>query len=306
MNKDIGLLFPGQGSQYVGMGKDLYESYQSARAVYDRAEEILKLPIKQISFAGPEDQLRLTCYTQPAILVHSIAALSVLENLTPVMSAGHSLGEYSALYAAGALDFTTVLKLVKRRAELMFTEGQERPGMMAAIIGLDAVQVEQICQEVSGVVVPANYNEPKQTVISGEVIAVKTAMEKARIKGAVKVVALPVSGAFHSPLLEKSANEFAEYLNQFTIQPPKFPVVMNVSGKPAYSAEEIRLNLIRQLISPVRWVQVINSARELGCQTFLEVGPGKVLAGLVRRINPDLNVRPAGTVTELAALKAGG
>lgn len=302
MDKKVGLLFPGQGSQYVGMGKDLYEKYPSAQRVYDQAEEVLELPIKRISFEGPQEELRQTRFTQPAILVHSLAALSVLKNLNPVMGAGHSLGEYSALYAAGCLDFHSVLKLVRRRAELMFAEGLERPGAMAAIIGLESSVVEEICREVKGVVVPANYNEPRQTVISGEPTAVETAMELARTKGAMKVVPLAVSGAFHSPLLDKSAKEFSDYLEKFVIAPPKFPVVMNVTGRPAYTAEEVRVNLVRQLVSPVRWVEIMHSAKELGCQSMLEVGPGKVLAGLAKRIDPDLIVKPAGKAEELAML----
>jgi [acyl-carrier-protein] S-malonyltransferase len=304
MDKNIGLLFPGQGSQYVGMGRDLYDNYPAARTVYDRAEEVLALPIKRLSFEGPEEELRQTRFTQPAILVHSLAALSVLGDLPPVLAAGHSLGEYSALYAAGCLDFESVLKIVKRRAELMFVEGVERPGMMAAIIGLEAAVVEQICSEVAGVVVPANYNEPKQTVISGEPAAVKAAMELAKARGAMKVVPLAVSGAFHSPLLENSAQQFADYLKQFAINTPRFPVVMNVSGKPAATAEEVRTNLVRQLISPVRWVEIIYSARELGCRSFLEVGPGKILTGLVKRIDAGMNVRPAGKAEEIEALRA--
>jgi [acyl-carrier-protein] S-malonyltransferase len=288
------------------MGRDLYDHYPAARAIYDRAEAVLELPIKRLSFEGPEAELRQTRFTQPAILVHSLAALSVLGELNPLMAAGHSLGEYSALYAAGCLDFDTVLKLVKMRAELMFAEGVERPGMMAAIIGLEAAVVEQICREVRGVVVPANYNEPKQTVISGEPAAVKEAMEQAKASGALKVVPLAVSGAFHSPLLDGSAQRFADYLERFEIKSPRFPVVMNVTGRPAASAEEVRANLIRQLISPVRWVEIISSARELGCQSFLEVGPGRVLAGLVKRIDAGLDVRPAGRAEEIEALRAGG
>lgn len=301
-SRGVGLLLPGQGSQFVGMGVDLYERFLACRDVYERVEDILELPIKRLSFEGPEEELRQTRYTQPAILAHSLAVLAVLPRLQPVLTAGHSLGEYSALYAAGCLDFSSVLKLVKRRAELMFQEGEKRPGMMAAIIGLEGSVVEEVCRQAEGVVVPANYNEPKQTVISGEPNAVQSAMEIAKTKGAVKVVPLPVSGAFHSPLLEDSAREFAEYLNQFPIRMPSFPVIMNVTGKPATTAEEVKTNLSWQLISPVRWVTVIESAKEMGCWEFIEVGPGRVLAGLVRRIDPELNVIPAGKVSEIEAL----
>ncbi|MEO0005555.1 MAG: ACP S-malonyltransferase [candidate division WOR-3 bacterium] len=300
-------LFPGQGSQYVGMGADLYETFPSARDTYDRAEDILQLPIKRISFEGPEEELRQTRYTQPAILTHSLACLSVLTSgsFHPTLAAGHSLGEYSALYAAGCLEFESVLKLVKRRAFLMFNEGEKRPGTMAAIIGIDSAIVEAICVEAGGVVVPANYNEPKQTVISGEPEAVKRAMELAKGRGALKVVQLPVSGAFHSPLLFESAQEFAEYLRSIKVHPPRFPVVMNVTGRIAQSPDEVRTNLEKQLISPVQWVRTIRSAKEIGCHNFLEVGPGQVLAGLVRRIDRELVVRPAGKATELKGLMEG-
>jgi len=306
-----GLLFPGQGSQYVGMGADLYESFSSARTVYDRAEDILELPIKRLSFEGPEEELRKTCYTQPAILTHSLAALSVLNSeigeskFEVALTAGHSLGEYSALYAAGCFEFETVLKLVRCRAELMFQEGKKRPGAMAAIIGLNQEVVKSVCVEAGGVVVPANYNEPKQTVIAGEPDAVKRAMEMAKAKGALKVVSLPVSGAFHSPLLTESARKFADYIRKFEIYPPRCPVIMNVTGTITQDAREVRANLEKQLISPVQWVLTIQSAREIGCLRFLEVGPGQVLSGLVRRIDRELSVSPAGKATELKALMEG-
>ncbi len=302
MSETIGFLFPGQGSQFVGMGADLYEKYEKARQVYDSAEQVLELPIKRLSFEGPEDELRQTRYTQPAILVHSLAALAVLPRMSPALAAGHSLGEYSALYSAGALGFDAVLKLVRRRGELMYAEGEVRPGTMAAILGLDSAAVEALCREVPGTVVPANYNEPKQTVVSGGVEAVKAAVELAKTRGALKAVMLPVSGAFHSPLLEESAQEFADYLNRFEVKDPRYPVIANVTGKPVRTSAEVRSCLSRQLTSPVRWVETITTAKELGCKRFLEVGPGQVLAGLVRRINRELSVSPAGKVADLAAL----
>ncbi len=305
MDKKIGFLFPGQGAQFVGMGLDLYERFPAARDVYERAEEVLELPIKRLSFEGPEDELRQTRYTQPAILTHSLAVLAVLPGFSPVLVAGHSLGEYSAVFAAGCLDFVAVMKLVKRRAELMFQEGERRPGMMAAIIGLESTKVEMVCRDVAGVVVPANFNEPRQTVISGEPEAVKKAMELAAAQGALKVVALSVSGAFHSPLLEESAKEFAEYLDGFPLQPPSVPVIMNVTGKPAVTADEIRGNLRRQLISPVCWVAVMESAIGMGCESFLELGPGQVLAGLARRIDRNLKVQSLGKANDIATFLSG-
>jgi len=249
-------------------------------------------------------ELRQTRYTQPAILTHSLAALAALPKLNPALAAGHSLGEYSALYAAGALDFDSVMKLVKRRGALMYAEGEKNPGTMAAIIGMDAAAVEQLCQEVGGVCVPANYNEPKQTVISGEVPAVKAAAELAKTRGALKALLLPVSGAFHSPLLKESAAEFADFLGGFEIRTPSFPVIANVTGQPVTTADQVRDCLTRQLISPVRWVATIGSAKGLGCRKFIEVGPGNVLAGLARRIDRELAVSPAGKVADVEALSA--
>jgi len=284
------------------MGTDLYEKSAPSRDVYDRAEQVLEMPIKALSFEGPEDELRQTRHTQPAILTHSLAALAALPNLNPALAAGHSLGEYSALYAAGALDFESVMKLVKRRGALMYAEGEKNPGTMAAIIGMEAAAVEQLCHEVDGVVVPANYNEPKQTVISGEVPAVKAAAELAKTRGALKAVLLPVSGAFHSPLLKESAAEFADYLGEFEIRTPSFPVIANVTGQPATTADQVRDCLAKQLISPVRWVATIGNAKALGCKRFIEVGPGNVLAGLCRRIDRELTVSAAGKVSDIEAL----
>jgi len=304
MKHTPGFLFPGQGAQFVGMGLDLYESFPPSRDVYERAEQVLELPLKRLSFAGPEDGLRQTRYTQPAILVHSLAALAALPEVKPALAAGHSLGEYSSLFAAGCLDFETVLRLVKKRGELMFAEGEKNPGTMAAIIGLDAGAVEAVCCEVTGVVVPANYNEPKQTVISGEVEAVKQAAELAKARGALKAVLLPVSGAFHSPLLAESGREFADYLDGFLVRDAAFPVIMNATGRPAVSAADIRDNLTRQLTSAVRWTGVMAAASELGCTRFWEVGPGNVLAGLARRISRELVVLPAGKKTDFETLSA--
>ena len=304
MSDPVGFLFPGQGSQFVGMGADLYAKFARSRDVYERAEQVLEMPIKALSFEGPEEELRQTRNTQPAILTHSLAALAALPKVAATMAAGHSLGEYSALYAAGALDFDSVMKLVKRRGALMYAEGEKNPGTMAAIIGMEAGAVEQLCRDVGGVVVPANYNEPKQTVISGEIPAVKAAAELARTRGALKAVLLPVSGAFHSPLLKESAAEFADYLGAFEIRTPSFPVVANVTGEPVTTADQVRDCLTRQLISPVRWVATINTAKNLGCKRFLEVGPGNVLTGLARRIDRELVVNPVGKVADVEAMTA--
>ena len=305
MTQHAAFLFPGQGSQYVGMGADLCEAYPAARDVYERAEEILELPVKRISFEGPEDVLRETRYTQPAILTHSLAVLGALPGLVPAAVAGHSLGEYSALYAAGVLDFEAVLRLVKRRAELMWSEGDRNPGTMAAILGLEARAVEALCEEVDGVVVPANYNEPKQTVVSGEVPAVKAVAELAPRRGALKAVLLPVSGAFHSPLLRESAAEFTDFLAQFTVGTPRCPVVPNVSGNPTTDPQVIRAALAKQLTSPVRWVDTIAGLTGVGCAGGLELGPGTVLKGLARRIAREFVVTSVGTAEQVAGLLAG-
>jgi [acyl-carrier-protein] S-malonyltransferase len=302
MSNAIGFLFPGQGSQFVGMGADLYAKFPKARDVYDRAEQVLEMPVRKLSFEGPDEELRQTRYTQPAILTHSLAALAALPKLSPVLAAGHSLGEYSALYAAGALGFDSVMQLVKRRGALMYAEGEKNPGTMAAIIGMEAAAVEQLCAEVGGVVVPANYNEPKQTVVSGEIPAVKRVVELAKSRGALKAVLLPVSGAFHSPLLKESAAEFADYLGRFEIRTPAFPVIANVTGQPVTTTDQVRDCLARQLISPVRWVATMASAKSLGGIGFLEIGPGNVLAGLARRIDRELSVTAVGKVADVEAL----
>ncbi len=304
MTRRVGLLFPGQGAQYVGMGADLCDRYPAARDVYDRAVDILEFDIREISFSGPEERLRETRYTQPAILVHSLAVLALLPGLEPVLCAGHSLGEYSALFAAGVLDLPSALKLVRRRAQLMFEEGTTNPGTMAAVIGLDSQAVEALCGEVPGVVVPANYNEPKQTVVSGEVEAVRKLVELAPARGALKAVPLPVSGAFHSPLLANSARAFGDFLSGFAFAEPRCPVISNHTGRPSRTAAEARAALSVQLTNPVRWVETMASARELGCTDFLELGPGKVLAGLAKRIDRSLNVTTVGTADQVAALLA--
>ncbi len=300
----IAFLFPGQGSQSVGMGKDLYDAFPAAKQVYDQASDLLGFDIRKLSFEGPEDELRKTCFTQPALLVHSIAACEILKGkgVKPELAAGHSLGEYSALYCAGALDFYSVVKLVKRRGELMFAEGAKNPGTMAAIIGLPAEQVIELCKQVEGVVVPANFNEPTQTVISGQIPAVEKAMELAKTKGALKAIRLPVSGAFHSPLLDNSAREFREYLKHFEIREPQFPVIANVTGESEKTAAEIRANLENQLISPVQWTRTIQTARGLGIEQFYEVGSGRVLTGLAKRIDRAASCATMGKAEELNAL----
>jgi [acyl-carrier-protein] S-malonyltransferase len=294
-------IFPGQGSQYVGMGKDLYDKYLYAKEIYDQAETIINLPIKKLSFEGPDTELRNTNNTQPAILIHSMVCFEILKNrnIKPTLACGHSLGEYSALYSAGVIDFESVLKLVKQRGELMFSEGLKKPGAMAAIIGLADNDVIELCKNSSGVVVPANFNAPGQIVVSGEPSAVKAVCDQAMIKGALKAMMLPVSGAFHSPLLRESAESYKNYLQTFEFNRPKFPIIPNRTGAATSELSEIRQALEEQLINPVLWTKTITSAINLGYLDFIEVGPGRVLAGLVKRIVPNANVVSIGKIDDL-------
>jgi [acyl-carrier-protein] S-malonyltransferase len=304
MNIKYCFIFPSQGSQYVGMGKDLYNTYPEAKEIYDKAETILDLPIKKLSFEGPETELRNTNITQPAILIHSVAVSEILKkkNISPALACGHSLGEYSALYSAGVLTFETALKLVKLRGELMFSEGLKKPGAMAAIIGLSADMVIELCKKSTGVVVPANFNAPGQIVISGEPIAVKEVCGQATKKGALNAIMLPVSGAFHSPLLQESAESFKSYLKTFEFNPPIFPIIPNRTGTATSDLNQIREALETQLISPVLWTKTISDVKRLGFTNLIEAGPGKVLAGLVKRIASDLSTITVGKTEEIEKL----
>ncbi|MGB9591899.1 MAG: ACP S-malonyltransferase [Candidatus Kryptoniota bacterium] len=287
----MALVFPGQGSQYVGMGKDWYDNSEVARKMYDTADSVVGFNISKTLFDGPEDEIKKTAITQPAIFIHSAVAYEVSkerlgERLQISAAAGHSLGEYTALYAAGSLDFAESLRLVRFRGELMQWCGEVRPGTMAAIIGLDERRVETICSEISsvGVVQPANFNSPGQVVISGDVPAVKLAMQKCKSEGAKMVKELFVSGAFHSPLMEPALKEFEKALERAIIRNPKFPVYSNVTAQPVRDALSIRKLLLEQLTKPVRWQQSIENMHTAGINRFLEVGPGKVLQGLIKRI----------------------
>jgi len=299
----VAFLYPGQASQYVGMGKDIYEKFSRPKEIFDQANELLGFDLKSICFNGPEDELKQTRVTQPAIFVHSIIVTQLLadQNIFPQMAAGHSLGEYSALVAAEAIKFEDGLRIVKKRGELMQNAGEKQPGTMAAIIGLTGEQVSEICKEASsaGIVAAANFNSPLQVAISGSHQGIEKASELAKQKGAKKVAPLVVSGAFHSPLMESAQQELKVALEETDIQTAKFPVYANVTAKPVREATEIRELLYKQLSYPVRWVETIENMISDGADDFQEVGPGKVLAGLVKRINRNYPVQTKGKVEEI-------
>jgi [acyl-carrier-protein] S-malonyltransferase len=290
----LALVFPGQASQSVGMGRDLYQAYPSVRDLYERTDQILNYNITRLSFEGPEDELVRTENTQPAIFALSVALWQLLDErgVQPVVVAGHSLGEYAALVAAGVFSYEQALPVVRLRGRLMQEAGQRRPGTMAAVLGLAAEDLTEVCRRASarGLVQVANLNSSGQLVISGEIQGVDRAMELAREAGAKRVVRLPVSGAFHSPLMEYARQPLAEALEEMTVNAPRVPVVANVTARPYESAEVIPELLVRQLTEPVRWSQSVEHMADLGAKRFVEVGPGKVLQGLIRRILPGATV----------------
>ena len=286
-------VFPGQGAQFVGMGKDLYETNALAKKYFDRADEILGFKITEIMFNGTDEQLKETKVTQPAVFLHSvIQALCLGDSFNPAMVAGHSLGEFSALVASGALDFEDGLRLVASRANAMQKACEINSGTMAAIIGLPDGKVEEICASASSegdIVVAANYNCPGQLVISGNVNAVNAACEKLKEAGAKRALPLKVSGAFHSPLMQPAKDELQAAIEKTTFKTPKCPVYQNVDAKPHTDAEEIKLNLIAQLTSPVRWTASVQTMIHDGADDFTECGPGKALQGMIGRIDKNVN-----------------
>ncbi|BDG60613.1 ACP S-malonyltransferase [Caldinitratiruptor microaerophilus] len=290
----IAFVFPGQGSQYVGMGQALAEAYPAARRRLEEAGEALGMDLMRLLFEGPEDALAETENTQPAILAVSVACLEVLrqEGLEPEVAAGLSLGEYSALVAAGALEFATAVQVVRQRGRFMQDAVPLGVGGMAAILGLDTVVVEAICEQARGVgwVEPANYNCPGQVVVAGEVAAVDRAVQLAKEAGAARAVKLAVSAPFHTRMLAPAADRLAEVLAAVPIRPARIPVVANVTAEPVQDPEEIRTLLIRQVASPVRWEQSVRRMVADGVDTFVEVGPGRALSGFIKRIDRRLKV----------------
>jgi [acyl-carrier-protein] S-malonyltransferase len=282
-------VFPGQGAQFVGMGKDLYDNNAMAKEMFEKANEILGFRITDLMFAGTDEDLRQTRVTQPAIFLHSVILAKTLgESFQPDMTAGHSLGEFSALVAAGALSFEDGLRLVYARAMAMQKACEAEPSPMAAILGLADEKVEEVLSGIDETVVPANYNSPGQLVISGSVKGIEVACEQLKAAGAKRALPLKVGGAFHSPLMEPARVELAAAINATNFNTPVCPVYQNVSGKPNTDPAQIRENLIAQLTAPVRWTQSVQNMVAGGASHFVEVGPGTVLQGLVKKIAPDV------------------
>jgi [acyl-carrier-protein] S-malonyltransferase len=299
-------VFPGQGSQSVGMGRDLYDNIKSARNVFEQADKALGFPISRLCFEGPEEELRQTINAQPALVIVSFACLESTREISgnilpaPAFVAGHSLGEYTALAVAGVFDFTTAVRLARERGRLMHEAGQKRKGSMAAIIGLDETKLADVCRQSDTIM--ANINCPGQIVISGAAENVTRAMEMATAAGAGRAIPLQVSGAFHSPLMQPGVEGIIEYINATAFKNPLIPVIGNVNALPLTTAEAVKTELRNQLTSPVLWQRSIEYMVEQGVSTFIEIGPGKVLTGLIRRINKEVKTINIGDLEAIKAL----
>ena len=283
-------VFPGQGAQYVGMGKPLFEKSPEAKKLFTQANEILGFAITDVMFEGPEEAQRQTKVTQPAVFLHSVILARLFPNFKPDMVAGHSLGEFSALVASGALSFEDGLRLVSARAMAMQAACELEPSTMAAIIGLPDEQVEEICNGISEIVVPANFNCPGQLVISGSMKGVELACEALKAAGAKRALPLKVGGAFHSPLMEPARQKLAEAIEKTQFNKPLCPIYQNVDAKPHTDPAEIKANLVKQLTSPVRWTQIVRAMVADGAKAFVELGPGNVLQGLIKKTEPTAEV----------------
>ncbi|MCH8331214.1 MAG: ACP S-malonyltransferase [Bacteroidetes bacterium] len=286
-------IYPGQGSQFVGMGQELYETSDIAKEIFDKANEILGFNIKNIMFSGTDEDLKQTKVTQPSVFIHSVAATKTLDDFQPDMVAGHSLGEFSALVANGCLSFENGLQLVAKRAFAMQKACEAEPSTMAAILGLEDDVVEEVVTGIDEVIVPANYNSPGQLVISGSIAGIDIACEKLIEAGAKRVIKLPVGGAFHSPLMLPAQTELEEAINETTFDQPLCAVYQNVNASPTADPNEIKANLVAQLTSPVRWAQSVEQMIQDGATSFIEVGPGKVLQGLVKKIDKEMETMSA-------------
>jgi [acyl-carrier-protein] S-malonyltransferase len=299
-------IFPGQGSQFAGMGKDLYDALPQVKEIYRKASRILDFDPMEISFDGPEEKLKQTRYTQPAIYILSCALAMMLKEkgVRPAAVAGHSLGEFSALACASSFSFEDGLKIVQERGRLMQGAGESHPGSMAAIIGLSAEAVEMLCREAqkAGPVQPANFNSPVQVVVSGSKSGVAKAMELAREKGAKRIVELPVSGAFHSPLMSEVAESFRKVLDSIKVNHPDIPIYANVTADTVAEPDEIKDLLYQQLTHSVRWVETVENIVQKGIGRFIEVGPGRVLSGLVKQIHPEAEMMPCGKLEDLGKI----
>ena len=297
-------VFPGQGSQYCGMGRDIFEAFPAARTMMERANELLGYSITDIMFSGSVEELRQTKYTQPAIFLHSIAVATLIGSKDITMTAGHSLGEYTALCFAGAIGFDDALRIVAKRGDLMQNAGKQNPGTMAAIIGMPDNALDSLLAEAGreGIIQAANFNSPGQVVLSGDIAAVKKAVELAPSKGSRMAKELVVSGAFHSPLMKPAEQELSAALDQIDIQPATIPVCMNAIAQPVTSAAEIRKNLILQLTSSVLWTQSIESMIQSGITEFVEIGPQKVLQGLIKRIDKTVTTRGVDNAADIQSL----